>query len=160
MNSASKDSHAERHVRMTEALRAYGESYGQLGRAFAASAGLHATDATAMIEILRAEEQGEPLSPVRLGDRIGLTSGATSTLLNRLEDAGHIVRRRVHADRRVVTLQSTPDIHQTANAFFGPLDDRIAAVTATYDPEVLDQCITLLRRLHETLDGYRPEPES
>lgn len=159
MNTTSNDPHTQQSERMTDALRAYGESYGQLARAFAASAGLHSTDATALIEILRGEEQGTPLSPARLGDRIGLTSGATSTLLNRLEEAGHVVRTRVHADRRIVTLHSTPGIHATAEAFFGPLDERITAVTAGYPPEFLDQFITLLHQLHRTIDNYRSGDE-
>ncbi|TFC94522.1 MULTISPECIES: MarR family transcriptional regulator [Cryobacterium] len=144
---------------MNDALRAYGEGYDQLGRTFAASAGLHSTDATALIEILRAEEQGEPISPARLSDRIGLTSGATSTLLNRLEDAGHIRRSRENTDRRVVTLHSTPGIHATADAFFDPLDQQLAAVMDKYTPEAIQQLATLLEELHETMSNHGSSPE-
>lgn len=159
MDTEANDPHAQQRTQMSDALRAYGESYAQLARTFAASVGLHSTDATALIEILRAEDQGAPLSPARLADRIGLTSGATSTLLNRLEDAGHIKRSRIHTDRRLVTLHSTPGIHATADDFFDPLSKRIAAVTAAYDPELLDQVVTLLDRLHETMDSYKTDRE-
>lgn len=67
-----------------------------------------------MVEILAAEERGLPLTPARLAERIALTTGATSTLLNRLETSGHIVRTREHSDRRVVTLHVTPSSHQLA----------------------------------------------
>lgn len=144
--------------RMKDALRAYGEGYDQLGRTFASSAGLHSTDATALIEILHAEEQGEPISPARLSDRIGLTSGATSSLLNRLEAAGHIRRSRENADRRVVTLHSTPDIHATADAFFEPLDAALNAVMDKHGDEVLNGLAALLEELHFTMQRYASEP--
>jgi DNA-binding MarR family transcriptional regulator len=157
MSTIGNEPSADQRQRLNDALRAYGEAYAQLGRAFAASTGLHSTDATALLEILRAEEEGEPLSPARLGDRIGLTSGATSTLLNRLEDVGHIVRSRVHTDRRIVTLHSTPGVHATADAFFQPLDDRFASAVAAYTPEALDQFIAILGQLYETMESYRSE---
>ena len=150
---------ADQRARISDALRAYGESYDQLGRTFAASAGLHSTDATALIEILRAEEQGEPLSPARLSEHIGLTSGATSTLLNRLENAGHIRRSRGSADRRVVTLHSTPGIHATADAFFDPLDRQLNAVMDRYEPELLDRLTGLLGELHDAMRNYRSGSE-
>lgn len=69
------------------------------------------------MEILAAEGRGQPLTPARLAARIALTPGATSTLLNRLEDAGHVVRTREHTDRRIVILHSTRTVHETADAF-------------------------------------------
>ncbi|PWJ26325.1 DNA-binding MarR family transcriptional regulator [Branchiibius hedensis] len=150
---------SDRLHRVHQALRAYGESYLHMGKAFAASGGLYSTDAAAMLEILQAEEAGNPLSPARLGERIGLSSGATSTLLNRLEDAGHIVRNRGHADRRAVTLHSTRGIHATAEAFFGPLEARINAVLASRSGDDLDEFTRLLEQLQQTLDSYRAEQD-
>jgi DNA-binding MarR family transcriptional regulator len=151
---AATDDELARQERLNEALRAYGASYAELAREFAATEGLHSTDAVALIEILAAEERGTPLSPARLSDRIGLTAGATSTLLNRLEVAGHIVRSREHADRRIVTLHSTPNIQTIADAYFHPLGDRIAEVMAKHPPELLEKFETLLGDLRATMEGY------
>ncbi|GAB3574437.1 hypothetical protein GCM10027406_04480 [Leifsonia lichenia] len=153
MDAATDDEFARRE-RLNEALRAYGASYAELAREFAASEGLHSTDAVALIEILAAEERGTPLSPARLSDRIGLTAGATSTLLNRLELAGHIVRSREHADRRIVTLHSTPNIQTIADAYFHPLGDRIAEVMARHPPELLEKFETLLGDLRGAMEAY------
>ena len=147
----------DRLERLTEALRTYGATYAQLGREFAASEGLHTSDATALLEILAAEERGTPLSPARLSERIGLTFGATSTLLNRLEAAGHVARSRVHTDRRIVSLHSTQGVHQLAGDFFGPLGQRLAHVMQAYPPEVLDQFESLLRELRDSMEGYIEE---
>ncbi len=140
--------------RLNDALRSYGTSYGQLAREFAASEGLHSTDATALIEILAAEERGTPLSPARLSQRIGLSFGATSTLLNRLEDFGHIRRSREHSDRRLVTLRSTPNVQDIAESFFHPLGERISQVIAHHPPELVEQFETLLNELSHTMEQY------
>ncbi|MGG7510678.1 MarR family winged helix-turn-helix transcriptional regulator [Plantibacter sp. YIM 135249] len=146
-----------RRDRVNEALRGYGATYSQLAREFAAREGLHSTDATAMIEILAAEERGTPLSPAKLSDLIGLTFGATSTLLNRLEAAGHVTRSRVHTDRRIVTLHSTAGIQTTADGFFDPLGEKIGRVMAAYPPEFLDDFAELLDTLRDTMEAYVAE---
>lgn len=140
--------------RLNDALRAYGATYSELARQFATSEGLHSTDAIALIEILAAEERGTPLSPARLSEKIGLTAGATSTLLNRLELAGHVLRSRVHADRRVVTLHSTPGVQFIADAFFQPLGERIAEVMAPYSTELLEMFENMLGDLTKTMESY------
>ncbi|WGW10938.1 MarR family transcriptional regulator [Saxibacter everestensis] len=143
--------------RLMEGLRTYGRTYAELGRRFAASLGLHSTDASALLEILAAEERGTPLSPARLSERIALTAGATSSLLNRLEASGHIVRTRVHTDRRVVTLQSTPGMHGVADEFFEPLAGRLNAMMGAYPMELLGQFESFLTELRVTMDTYAQE---
>ncbi|WP_410625850.1 hypothetical protein [Amycolatopsis sp. cmx-8-4] len=59
-------------------------------------------------------QRGRPLTPARPAERIALTTGATSSLLNRLEDARHIRHTREHSGRRIVTLHCTPAIHAAA----------------------------------------------
>lgn len=117
---APRDISVERE-RLMDEFRAYGGTFTEFSHRFASWLGLHSTDATALMEITAAEEKGgTPLSPARLGERISLTSGATTALLNRLEKAGHIVRTRENADRRVVTLHSSAHVQDLADEFFGP----------------------------------------
>ncbi|MGP5929886.1 MarR family winged helix-turn-helix transcriptional regulator [Corynebacterium glyciniphilum] len=143
--------------RMISGLRAYGKTYGEVGRQFAAGLDLHFTDASAVIEILAAEEGGTPLTPARLSERIGLTTGATSSLLRRLESAGHIVRSRDQEDRRVVTLRSTPGIQATADRFFDPLGTRISAVLSQYPPELLSEVEKVIEDLRVSMEVYISE---
>lgn len=135
-------------------LRSYGAVSAEISRRFAGSLGLHPTDASALIEILEAEERGVPLSPARLSERIGLTSGATSSLLNRLEEAGHVVRSRVHADRRIVTLHSTPGVQEVAGGFFDPLGVRLGAMMSSYPDDLLKKFETFLAELNATAEAY------
>nr|WP_269329148.1 helix-turn-helix domain-containing protein [Kineosporia babensis] len=120
---------------------------------------MHLTDSAAVVEILRAEERGAPLTPARLGERIGLTSGATSILLNRLESAGHITRERGHADRRLVTLRSAPAVHTDANAFFSPLAEQLNAILQNCTAEQLDLLEDVLEQFRDATETYVREED-
>ncbi|KOG85090.1 MarR family winged helix-turn-helix transcriptional regulator [Streptomyces varsoviensis] len=148
---------AARRDRLVEGLRTYGGQHTELSRGFAAWLGLHSTDAVALLEIISAEERGTALSPARLAERIPLSSGATTALLNRLEAAGHIVRTREHADRRIVTLHSSPHIQERADEFFGPLGARVDALLTRYPPELLDRFDEFLREMCAALNAHITE---
>ncbi|WP_328303941.1 MarR family transcriptional regulator [Streptomyces sp. NBC_00435] len=140
-----------------EGLRTYGGHYTELGRRFAAWLGLHSTDATAVLEIAAAEERGTPLSPARLSERIPLSTGATTALLNRLEAAGHVTRTREHSDRRVVTLRAGSHVQERADEFFGPLGHRLDAAMAHYPPELLERFASFVADLNATMDAHLAE---
>ncbi|GGN71724.1 hypothetical protein GCM10011610_12270 [Nocardia rhizosphaerihabitans] len=147
------------HERLQEGLRAYGANYREFTRRFANWLGLHSTDAEALIEILTAEERGGTLSPARLSERISLSNSATTALLNRLEQAGHIVRSREHDDRRVITLRSTARIQTLADEFFGPLGAKVVdAVMDRYSPEELRRFEEFLADLRTTMTAHMAEP--
>jgi DNA-binding MarR family transcriptional regulator len=101
-------------------------------------------DAVAVSEILWAEAVGTPLTPARLSDRIGHTSGATTTLLNRLESAGLVVRSREDADRRVVRLRLTPQARARTEAFLTRTGEQVNHVLDGYDEAALEQVEGLL----------------
>ncbi|MFD5732235.1 MarR family winged helix-turn-helix transcriptional regulator [Streptomyces sioyaensis] len=143
---------AAQREQLAEDLRAYGASFTELGRRFAAQIGVHSTDAFALLEIASAEARGVPLSPALLSSRIPLSSGAMTALLNRLERAGYVTRTREHTDRRIVTLRSTHQAKERADAFFGPVNTRQDAVLSQYPSELLHQLETVLTQLRATMD--------
>jgi DNA-binding MarR family transcriptional regulator len=126
----------------------------ELGRHLARALGLHVTDATAVVEVLRAEDAGDPLTPVRLAGKIGLTSGATSLLLNRLEEAGYVDRRRGHADRRRVTLHVTEAVHEPLKAFQDPVREDFQRVLASRSSTDLDVVEGVLDALRDAVDAH------
>lgn len=129
---------------MLQLLRDYTDNHIELTRHLAQTLGVHVTDAVAVAEVLWAEAAEKPLSPARLAGRIGLTSGATATLLNRLEGAGLIVRSREDADRRVVTLRLTPEARSRTTAFFTPTGEQLDRVLDSYDEATLERVERLL----------------
>ncbi|MEU3622919.1 MarR family transcriptional regulator [Amycolatopsis coloradensis] len=143
----------DRVTSLLDGLRSFGANYTEFTRRFANWLGLHATDAAALVEILYAEDTGSPLSPARLGERVSLTSGATTNLLNRLENLGYVVRTRESTDRRVVTLRSGPDIQEPAREFFGPFSAGLAALVAEYPAEEIERFEAFLRSLRSTMDN-------
>jgi DNA-binding MarR family transcriptional regulator len=136
------------------ALFAFSAAQNELARLFARSRGMHTTDATAIVQIIEAEDLGQPLTPARLAERIALTSGATSILLNRLEEAGHIRRTRENTDRRVVTLHSTPEIQRSADEFYEPLARRLGAALASQSRIDLEVVERVVGQLNSTMDDY------
>ena len=137
----------QRRSDVVDALRAFASADAELGREFARSRSMHPSDAAAVVEILTAETHGRVLTPARLAERIGLTAGATSTLLNRLESAGHVVRSHDHVDRRIVSLRSTPQIHHDAQAFFAPVAAELDAVLSRYTAAQLEAFAQMVAHL-------------
>ncbi len=148
---------AARSASLLDGLRGFGANYTEFTRRFANWLGLHSTDATALVEILYAEDAGSPLSPARLAERIALTSGATTNLLNRLEGLGYVVRTREHTDRRVVTLRSSAGIQGPAREFFAPFSAGLAALVAEYPPEEIERFESFLGHLRSTMDDLLAE---
>src|SRR5690242_18482305 len=68
--------------RVMDAMRVFSADYSDITVQLARWLGVHTADATAFSEIIYAQETDEPLTPIQLSRRIGLTSGATASLLN------------------------------------------------------------------------------
>jgi len=143
---------------LMQELQGYSEQSTELGRHFAVLLGLHSTDAQALMEITAAETRGVPLSPARLGSKIFLSPAATTALLNRLEEAGHIVRSRESDDRRLVTLRSSPAMHEHAERFFQPLADRLDTIFGQFPPELLDRFQRLLAQVRGAMSESVTRP--
>ncbi len=140
-------------LRILDGLRGFGADYTEITRRFAAHLGLHSTDAAALVEILYAEDQGEPLSPTQLSERLSLTTGATTNLLNRLERQGHIERSREHVDRRKVTIRTSDEIEEPAREFFGAFSSQMEELVSLYEPEELERFEGFLLGLRKILRG-------
>ncbi|HUQ61598.1 MarR family winged helix-turn-helix transcriptional regulator [Lentzea sp.] len=110
---------------------------------------LSASDANALGQIIWAAEAGTPLSPAQLSRQIGMTTGATTILLNRLEAAGHVLRSRESADRRRVTLRPAPASREQARRFLSVAGVEIADVLRTTSPAELRTVVVFLARITE-----------
>ena len=69
------------------------------------------------------------LTPSELGDLLDLSSGGVTALVQRLELAGHVERRRHPTDRRSVQLQLSGTLVERAGAAFQPLVDALDELT-------------------------------
>ena len=124
--------------------------YGAMDRFDAHTATALAVDRTA-VRAINLMERG-PVSPGHVGAALGLTSGAVTALLQRLEQAGHI--RRVDTDDgRRRDAQLTPAGRRAALREFERLGDTIAAHFADRSPVQVAQAADALRRLAAAFDA-------
>jgi len=85
-------------------------------QAVADALGLNRTDMRCMDVI---EREG-PVAAGRLAEATGLTTGAITTVLDRLERGGVARRVRDESDRRRVLVELTPEARAGAAEFYGP----------------------------------------
>ncbi|MFQ6394728.1 MarR family winged helix-turn-helix transcriptional regulator [Nocardia sp. KC 131] len=75
-----------------------------------------------------------PMTPGELGARSGLTTGPTTRLIDRLEDAGYVRRIPVPGDRRKVMVELV-DKPADLDEVLTPARRRIGEIIAGYSPE-------------------------
>lgn len=146
--------------RLLDGLRTYPATYTYVTHQLARWLGVHPADANAFAEVLYAEDRGDPLSPARLAARISLSSGATTSLLNRLEKAGLVVRSRENTDRRIVTLRSVEAVTTRAWTFFEPLARRVEDVRRQFSDDELHTVARFVALLNEATTGAVADNEA
>jgi DNA-binding MarR family transcriptional regulator len=100
------------------------------GRASARACGLGATDLYAL-NIL---ELSGAMTPGELGARTGLTTGPTTRLIDRLEQAGYVRRVPSADDRRKVIVEPVGG-PATLDQALAPARSRIGEIIQSYSPE-------------------------
>lgn len=125
--------------------------------AFAAIHQLHHTDTEALGLVLVAQEAGRPMTAGALAAELGLTTGATTAVVDRLERAGHLSRVRHERDRRKVLLQHSPGGRALANDFFDPIKRRSDLVMDQFSPSELDIVRRYLTTVGAAMATYREE---
>ncbi|MER5372273.1 MULTISPECIES: MarR family transcriptional regulator [unclassified Streptomyces] len=86
--------------------RRYMAAFALFNQAVADRLGLHPTDLQCL-NLLSLER--EPVTTGRVAELTGLTTGSATRLVDRLEKAGYVVRRRDAADRRRVLVAAVPE---------------------------------------------------
>jgi DNA-binding MarR family transcriptional regulator len=81
--------------------------------------------------------------------RAGLTRGAMTTALDRLEAAGYVRRVWDQEDRRSVRLELTEAAHKEVASLYGPLATEGARVLQTYSAAELEAVLRYLRDGHD-----------
>ncbi|MFD4637612.1 MarR family winged helix-turn-helix transcriptional regulator [Lentzea sp. NPDC058436] len=97
---------------------------------FSAAHELHPTDMTALNLIMTS-----PMTPGTLAKALNLSASATTSVLDRLEKAGHVTRERDPQDRRRVELRVLDAATALAATFFQPLAREYASAWERLSPE-------------------------
>ena len=126
-------------------------------QAIAARFGLNPTDYKSL-DLARHEKAG--ITPGRLAELTGLTTGAITAALDRLERAGFVRRDRDDVDRRKVIVRVLPEAHQKLAPLFAGLAEAMTVLHRTYIADelalILDYqaaCIDVLEEQTKALAG-------
>jgi DNA-binding MarR family transcriptional regulator len=124
-----------------DASRALQAAVDALDEAVAGLLGINRTDLRCLDELLQVGEA----APARLAERLRLTTGSTTTLLDRLERAGYVTRSPDPQDRRKIVVRPTPLVLRRAQEIYGPLAAEGAQDLAQLTPDELDAVLRYLR---------------
>lgn len=123
---ADADSGARLGAGLSDAIVMFHEALGAL-------TGLSAADHKALGVIRR----DGPMSARELADRTGLTAGAVTGLVDRLEDAGYARRTRHETDRRRLVIEATAPASPQVKEAVAEMQEGMALVTEQFSPDEL-----------------------
>jgi DNA-binding MarR family transcriptional regulator len=120
--------------------------------------------AATRFQIAVADQLGMPLTDVhaigalleigpagvrRLSDLMGMTTGAVTRLVDRLERAGYVSREPDPDDRRRVVVQLVPERVADIAQYYEPMGERWSQQVSAYSDEQLEFLVDFLRQGRE-----------
>ena len=144
MSSSSEKTRAEILTALVRELRQFHGLGASFFRAAAARIGMTVTD----LEVMDILESGDPMTAGQLADLSGLTTGAITGMLNRLEEAGLVQRERDPSDGRrvIVRLASSKEEKHEIAPMFDALGKAWEEQASHYDEEQLGLLLEFLKR--------------
>ncbi len=131
------------------ALRRLQDAGEEAGAALGRRMRMHRTDLAAMSVIAYSPRA---VGPRELADRLGISPGATTELVDRLEQAGHLVRERDTTDRRRVRLIAS---EHAIDEVRGQLQDLVSRLDEIAKDFSAAERGAILRYLEAAASAYR-----
>lgn len=119
-----------------------------LDTVLAREVGLSSTDYLAMKHLLIADE---PLGPIDLARLLGMSTGSATTLIDRLQRAGHVERRPHPGDRRRLTLHPTVASTTAITNALHPLGaevDHLSGQFTRHETDAIHRFLTAATKIH------------
>jgi DNA-binding MarR family transcriptional regulator len=133
-----------------DATQAYQRSTHALDDAVGDALGLNQTDLRCLDWLYDG-----PKSAGQLAHATGLSTAATTTLVDRLETRGLVRRVRDTADRRKVLVEMTELGQQQTGQFYAPLASAGPALLERFSDDELVRLLEFLRAVTELTDAHR-----
>ncbi|MEQ8445848.1 MAG: MarR family transcriptional regulator [Pelagibacterium sp.] len=89
-------------------------------------------------------DQNQRMTAGQLAEQAGLTTGAVTALIDRLEAAGYLVRKRDEADRRKIWVELTPYTKTIVARIFGQFGEIGALMTSGFSKAELEAVLRYL----------------
>jgi DNA-binding MarR family transcriptional regulator len=116
MSKSIRKTKRELFAELIDEIRRSQTATDRFDQAVADTLGLNRTD----MRCLDVLDREGPQPAGRLAEATGLTTGAITAVVDRLERAGHVRRTRDTADRRRVLVEVTPETQSRARGFYAP----------------------------------------
>jgi DNA-binding MarR family transcriptional regulator len=132
-----------RALLMAAILGGFQQTSGQsvlLSQLVADKVGLSPSDLECMGQL----QHSGPMTAGRLGELTGLTSGAVTRMIDRLERARYVRRRSDPGDRRKVLVELMPGHDKLFERFYGPMAKEASDMLTRYSDSELEMIAGLL----------------
>jgi len=129
----------------------------QIGRVFAGTHDLSASDFRALVHIMVADNAGTPLTAGELRTRMGTSGAAITYLVERMIESGHIRRESDPADRRKVILRYADHGIAVGREFFTPLAAHTHRALAALDDNDLEAAHRVFGAVLAAMRDFRTE---
>ena len=133
-------------IALDEAIRMVGAQAVLISDLVATRVGINSTD----LECLDLLQLAGPTTAGQMAARSGLTTGATTAMIDRLERAGYVRRQRDAADRRVVVVEVLEHCGSHIAPLYQPIQKELETLHARYSNQEL---AIVVRYLTEALDA-------
>lgn len=130
-----------------------------LQQALAERLGLSATESRCL-DIIQRLESSAVVTPSVLVEQLGLTSGAVTGVLDRLEAARFIRREKSATDRRQIVVRTTADRQSEMRAVYEPYAKAFRELISHYEPTELLVIGRFVRETYELVERYANELRS
>ncbi len=127
----------------------------QFARRLGGELNVNATDYRAMEHLLRAG----PLAPGELARRLGITSAAVTTSVDRLVGRGHVSREPDPADRRRIRVIPAQASSEQASAIVSPMVHAVDAELEGFTSAEQDVITEYLRRVVDAMRAHAEPAE-
>ena len=151
--SRQKLTRAELTAALNLAIRRQQNTTDAFDEAVAAALGINRTD----LRCLDILEQEGSITAGRLAERMGLSTGATTAVLDRLERAGFARRVRDASDRRRVLVELTPEVQKRSWEYYAPLAERAEELYGRYTEEELGLLLDFMQTAAELFEPLLAE---
>lgn len=143
-------------VRVLEALREWQNAARALSEESKRYMKLNDSDMRAIRMLIRAQQQGQIVTPKDIAAEVGISSASTTKLIDRLVAGGHLVRTPHPSDRRTTCIEVTESTRRSAHDTIGRQHTRRFSAVAAMSPDERDAAIRFLGAL---VDADSPQEE-
>jgi DNA-binding MarR family transcriptional regulator len=155
--SYSTEDQAERGRRLLQALRLYQAAEVAMRRRTRSAMSMGENELAALRFLIRHAARHTAVTPTDVAKYLGVSTASTTALLDRLEAAGHLTRRRHPTDRRSVLVEATAQAEDFVRATLGGMQERMLRATRDVGAAEADVIVAFFERMAEAVDDVSTE---